>query len=340
MSSFFPAKAILRTLAYKTLAWEPILRRRRQKHLRNMAVVLMYHEIADDQDEIESWTVVKRSAFLRQVEYLRDNFEIVSLGDAISAMSGNREFSRPLAVITFDDGDAGNRRVLLPLVESLKVPVTIFIATRAVQDQTLYWFDRLINALQSDSPVNLDLSDLSLGNYVFNETRGARNWARIQALLAALKHVSYARREALADEIIARVGPQQWCGERIKPLRVDEVKDLASSSWLTIGAHSHCHNILTQLTPEGVKNSVSTSKRLLESWIGRTVDYFAYPNGDANPEVMNIVESCGFRCGLTTSARPWDRRDPVFALPRIAVGRYDAEEVFKLNLVGGIATLV
>jgi peptidoglycan/xylan/chitin deacetylase (PgdA/CDA1 family) len=123
-------------------------------------------------------------------------------------------------------------------------------------------------------------------------------------------------------------------------LRIDEVRELASCPWVTIGAHSHCHNILTQLAPEEMRNSIATSKQLLESWAGRAVDYFAYPNGDANTEVMSVVKSCGFKCGLTTLPRPWNRRDSAFALPRIAVGRYDVEEVFRLNLVGGIAAIV
>ena len=337
---FSPTNAMIRALAYKTLAWEPLLRHRRRTRLRNMSVVLMYHEIADDHDEIEAWTVVKKSAFLRQVEYLRENFDVVSLGDAISTMAEDRDLDRPLAVITFDDGDAGNRRVLLPLVEALKIPVTIFVATRAVQDQVSYWFDRLINALQSDDPIHLDLSGLSLGHHAFNETRGARNWVRIEALLAALKRVPPAEREALTDGIIARVVPRRWRGSLIRPLRIDEVRELASCPWVTIGAHSHCHNILTQLAPEEMRNSIAISKQLLESWAGRAVDYFAYPNGDANTEVMSVVKSCGFKCGLTTLPRPWNRRDSAFALPRIAVGRYDVEEVFRLNLVGGIAAIV
>src|SRR5258708_4728637 len=116
----------------------------------------MYHELARDDADIEAWTVMRESDFVRQLEFLVGHYDVVSLDQALGRTSPSAS-RRPRVVITFDDGDRGNATVLLPIVEAFKVPVTVYIATRQIADAKSYWFDRIINALQTNQPVTVDL---------------------------------------------------------------------------------------------------------------------------------------------------------------------------------------
>jgi peptidoglycan/xylan/chitin deacetylase (PgdA/CDA1 family) len=321
---------------YQVATWEPLFGPVRRRQLSGKTVVLMYHEVASDDDDVEAWTVVKHSDFVRQMDYLRTKFDVVSLSDAIARMAQPGSSDRPMAVVTFDDGDRGNRDVLLPIVESLELPVTIFVATRQVQDQRPYWFDRLVNTLQVEVPVIVSLPAVLPATYVINETSGARNWAKIQQLLVALKNLEPAARENAVDAIIDNLRLHTPHSRGIAPLTINDIKDLSCSRLVTIGAHSHCHNILTQLDYPAVLESVVQSKKLLESWSGRNVNYFAYPNGDYNDSVISAVAAAGFEAAMTTAPHPWESGENSFALPRIGVGRYDSLDVFKVGLVGGI----
>src|SRR6187200_2180919 len=78
--------------------------------------------------------------------------EVLADGDSV----------RPAAVLTFDDGGAGNHQHLLPVVEEARVPVTVFVATGHVESGQLYWFDRVVNALQVVEPISLDMRDVGL----------------------------------------------------------------------------------------------------------------------------------------------------------------------------------
>ena len=89
-------------------------------------------------------------------------------------------------MVTFDDGYAGNYRVLLPIVKSMNMPVTVFVATKHIQDQSLYWYDRLINALQGEE--NISLNHLLLGKYRINQCKGAENWREIESFYRILRH--------------------------------------------------------------------------------------------------------------------------------------------------------
>jgi peptidoglycan/xylan/chitin deacetylase (PgdA/CDA1 family) len=330
-------KTIMKGAAFKTFSFKPFLTMLRRKALRGRIVALMYHEIADDRDDVESWSVLRKSAFIRQMEYMLENFEIIDTRTALDSFSAGapaRE-GRPLSIITFDDGYAGNFRLLLPIVREMKIPVAVFVATGAVRDGTPYWYDRLSCGLDSAGPVSLDLGRFSLGSYRINHWRGARNWQEIGRLMHELKRLAPLKREDVVDEILTEVRPaSRGRSFNFAPLSIDEVRGLAEDPLITIGAHSHCHNILTQLEDGEIRESIATSKRLLEEWTGYSVDFFSYPNGNYDQRVIRALKEHGFKCSFTTEERPWDASDDPMTIPRIGVGRYDTFEYFKIRASG------
>ena len=309
----------------------------RKRKLRGSIIVLMYHEVAEDDHDIEAWTVVKRSDFVKQMEYIHDTFQVVSLDEAFQEIENDQAIDKPTAVITFDDGYAGNKHIVLPIAKSMNIPLTIFVSTRAVQEQDVYWYDRLILALQGEREINVDLEHISLSRYCVNQSKGSKNWAEIERLLTDLKTLGPSSRERVVSDIIADLrGSTTSDSYAMSPLALTDLHELSDCPLITIGAHSHCHNILTQLSNEEVRKSIQTSKALLESWIKRPVIYFAYPNGNYNDMVVSCLKESGFKCGLTTVSRPWKRGESYFTIPRIGIGRYDSFDYFKTKISGGI----
>lgn len=335
-----PIKEALKSVIYKALSFEPVLGHLRKRKLSRNIVVLMYHEIACDSDEIEAWTVVKESDFVRQMEYLSAHFNIISLKDALYQINNRDAYrmQRPSIVITFDDGYRGNRKVLFPIVKSMNIPATIFVATKTVQDGQAYWYDRLFNALERDKVITLKLNHLSLGNYQINKHKGVKNWGEIERLLFDLKKLEPNVREKAVESILKGFNDVSKNDTyKLSPLSISEVCELSEDPLITIGAHSHCHNLLTQLTEDNIINSVKTSKQLLEAWTGKPVSYFAYPNGNYNDIVIDILKKTGFKCGLTTEVRAWEGEESFFTIPRVGIGRYDSFDYFKVKISGVFA---
>jgi len=109
---------------------------------------------------------------------------------------------------------------------------------------------------------------------------------------------------------------------------------MARSRFVTFGAHSHGHEVLPQLSQEGVRDSVLRSKKLLEEWTGKPIQHFAYPHGLFTPEIAHIVQECGFVSSQSTRPGLWRKGDSDFAIPRVPVGRYDSLALFRMRVSG------
>lgn len=332
-------KRWLRPLVDRTASAPSVLALARRRLARRGVTVLMYHEIGRDDDTVDVWQVVRESDFLRQAEHLRRHYDVVTVDEALSRLPGLDEGERPLAVITLDDGNRGNLERLLPLVEREALPVTVYIASEHIEAQSTYWFDRIVNLCQTGAPLALDLSAFGLGHWSFNQDFGAANWARIQALLQRLKSFDMARCDEVAAAVAAQVGERPHV-RALAPLTPSEVGQLGASRWVTIGAHTHGHEVLTLLDDAQILASVQANQERLARWTGRTAHHFAYPSGICDQRVRDVIRQAGFRSAMGTWSGVWRPSDDPFWIPRIAVGRYDDFARFKANTVLGPVSAV
>lgn len=319
---------MIRRLARRALAGAPLypLLRRRALAARPLTI-LCYHTLGPDNGGPDAWTALRLADFRAQVALLRRHYRIVSLDEALDPPADDR----PRAVLTFDDGDRGLYHHLLPLLAEDPVPVTVYVATSQIESGAPYWFDRVANACGGPGRLELDLTAHGLGRIVI-EGRGEPRWLQQSALHDRLKRLDPAQREIAADRIVAQAPPP--AGPVLGPMTLAELQALAAHPAVTIGAHSHCHNLLDQIAPAAARASVARSKALLEDWTGRAVDHFAYPNGNHNAGLEAMVRDLGFRSATVLDNRLAAPGSDPHALSRIAVGRYDGLDRLKLRLAG------
>ena len=325
-----------RRLLVGLLATEPLLRRARRRSPPGVTV-LMYHEVLGDDDSAEAWTAIRVSELRRQIEYLRSEVDILSIDEALT----RGDAVRPAAVLTFDDGGAGNHQHLLPVLDEARVPVTVYVATGHVESGRLYWFDRVVNALQVVEPLKLDMRDVGLSEYAVGPPSGANNWAQIQRLLVDIKAAGVERNEELGTLVEERARAAGGAVRApLQPMTINQVRELAACPHVTIGAHSHAHSLLTQMSATDAAADVAKSRQLLQQWTGQSVEHFAYPSGGYDTRVRDIVAGCGFRTAVTTEKRLWRPGCDPFAIPRMSVGRYDSASSFRLALGGGAESVL
>lgn len=84
-----------------------------------------------------------------------------------------------------------------------------------------------------------------------------------------------------------------------------------------IGAHTVTHPKLTQLMPQQAWQEITDSKTALEDLLGKPVASFAYPKGDYNEAVKQMVYEVGLRFAATTREALVDGDIDWLALPRV-----------------------
>ena len=181
----------------------------------------------------------------------------------------------------------------------------------------------------------------SLGLYDLNG--GEVQWqVGVLKILEEVKKIDPRRRKEIVEAIItrfksaARTADFQIEVENnvFTPLTHHQVSLLTSQPLITIGAHSHCHNLLDQIPQEQAKISILKSKEILEYITGLKVQHFAYPNGNFNADLMRVVKDLGFKSAVTYKRGFYKNGSDPSSINRFGVGAGVSIEVFKAMLTG------
>ena len=122
--------------------------------------------------------------------------------------------------------------------------------------------------------------------------------------------------------------PAEWFAKegRAAPAIMDSQTIRAlSGQGVTFGPHTLTHPRLSRLDRAAVVAEVVESKRLLDEVLGRPTEYFCYPYGDYDEQVVAVVKEAGFKGALSCirgSAYP-GQEDP-YQIPRKAISYGDS----------------
>jgi peptidoglycan/xylan/chitin deacetylase (PgdA/CDA1 family) len=109
----------------------------------------------------------------------------------------------------------------------------------------------------------------------------------------------------------------------------EELQQLASSDWVTIGAHTVTHSRLSALSEEQQREEIFTSRSQLETLLGRPVTTFSYPYGrkdDYNHTSINLCREAGFvRAAANFYGLNYRWTDPM-QVPRYLVRNWGVDE--------------
>jgi peptidoglycan/xylan/chitin deacetylase (PgdA/CDA1 family) len=286
--------------------------------------VLAYHRVLAERDPLLA-EEPSAAEFERRMRWVKANFNVMPLGEAVRALREDRLPPRALC-ITFDDGYADNFCVAFPILQRLGLPATFFIATGFLDGGCMF-NDVVIEAVRAALSPGLDLDDLALGRHVLgSDEQRARAIARI---LARLRYFEPSRRSEVAREVARRAGAR---------IRTDLMMTSAQvralhAAGMEVGAHTVSHPILAEIGVQRARHEMAASRARLEEITGAPVRLFAYPNGtperDYRGEHAALAREVGFDAAVSAAwgaARagddlyqiprftPWDRADWRFGL--------------------------
>ncbi len=271
----------------------------RHKALRRVAV-FAYHRILPlpgpefpfDEELISS----SPEQFEREVRFLQRNADVLSLREMLAALRAPKSLPQRPVLITFDDGYMDNYETAFPILKSLGLPATFFLASALVGRRVAPWWDAIACCVKrstveeiaspfggADAPYRLDPRNRKASAKRFLERVKESPWTVAMAAVERLKLATGVVPEAFltADPFLS------W----------DQAREMAAAG-MEIGGHTRTHPLLTRLDPGSLYSETTGCFEEITREMGRAPVAFAYPVGSAramSAETDDAVKAAGFQ---------------------------------------------
>jgi len=254
---------------------------------------------------------IDEKKFDKLVEYLSNNFQILSLEEAVHKIKAKQLPPRAL-VITFDDGYRDNYDVALPILKKYDCPATFFVATSGIESGVL-WNDKVEQLIKSTEKKTI--SSIYTGKGLDISTKSQKVEAYLN-ITCAIKYNSHDERTKLISILQSELGPISYKRNMMNDI---QLKALVEQGY-SLGLHTHNHTIVSGEDEESVKQELSTNKCILENTVGKKIDFIAFPNGDFGQDFTqvhcDIASELGLKAGFSTNDGGGYYATNHFAIPR------------------------
>jgi peptidoglycan/xylan/chitin deacetylase (PgdA/CDA1 family) len=305
-----PGVAVKHGVAW-TLLRSGLLSLHRVARQRSRATILLYHRVNDEDDPF--FPALRVEHFVAQLEYLACHYRVEPLETVLDWLEQGAPGPARVA-ITIDDGYPDTREQVLPVLERLGLPATLFLCTGPPETGHPVWIDRARGMLKHARGKALRLPEVGLADLP-TDSKEARLRA-CGALLPRLKRLG----PADIAQVLCRMEEQLNPGsDRQALLSWNDVQRLARGP-VALGAHTHNHYLLAHLDDATIAAEITSSVELINARVGVRPRAFAYPNGDDGDydgRCIPVFRSLGLRSALSSRhglARPGA---DVWQLPRV-----------------------
>lgn len=250
-----------------------------RRRLAGRLVVLTFHRVRPDGEPAEGRPMrnleVPVRDFRNLLAWMRRRADPVALADwfsgegegaAAGGAGGLPAAPRrlPCFAVTFDDGWADNALYAAPVLEELRIPATIFLATGAVEKRMPFWWqvpgltDAGIEGMKSLPPERLE---------------------------RRVREAPPGVRDACAKEFL------DWT----------QVRKMAAGGLVRFGLHGHRHALMTSLSHTAALDDLCRCREILRARVpDALVPFFAWPNGNVRADLAPALESLGVRAAFGT----------------------------------------
>ena len=257
--------------------------------------ILLYHGVCK-YDHLKFNTLfITQKTFESHLKFYKKHFNIVSLDDYYQQKFSNDKFN---ICLTFDDGFANNYKYVLPLLEQYKVPATFFITAIQAAGYDILWND-FLGIISKYGPAKIGLENES-----YIKDRHKKYISTITGIKLAdkLRLCGFNEKAKMMKELysLCPFKKNKYDEDYWQQMTAEQIKELATSTFVTIGAHGYYHNDLAQINIRDAAEELTLTRLYLENIVEKKVTSFAFPYGSYNDAVIKASKNAGYAQLLAT----------------------------------------
>lgn len=271
--------------------------------------VLMFHRVLPDNENIKIPGIeINYTPFKNLILSLKNKYQFVSELELTEKSNKKKIF------LTFDDGYKDNYDLVYPLLESLKVPFTIFVTTDMIEENLFLWWYALDDLLNSKKKISLISEIKNFQSTPKNTKRKILN--------------NFLRKMKPNDQIDFFKSNFNLDLKKYKSINskfsmsYSQVREISNSKYGNIGGHTKSHLSLKNLNYENSLVEIESNKLLIETIVGKKITCFAYPYGSTNDfssKEIKILKKIGYKFGFTSIEGNYIINKNNYLIPRIPI---------------------
>ena len=267
--------------------------------------------------------------FRQQIEYMKNNFNIVTMEQVIDAVEGKSELSEKALLLTFDDGYIDNYTFAFPILEgSFFIPGKTFTTHQLLDVNKIHYIlaSADICKLVEDVKKEMDYYrgiefDYAPTDDLFNEY-AVESRFDIKETIFVKRMLQTVLPERLRNTISSNLF-EKYVGVSEEQLAyelymTEEQIRTMKRHGMFIGLHGYDHYWLGKLPKEQMKKDLDKALDTLDEFIDRKHWVMNYPYGSYNQDVLDYIKMKGACVGFTTEVKIADIcMDAALELPRL-----------------------
>ena len=299
----------------------------------NELTIVMYHYVRPIKGtEYPGIKGLELDGFLRQLDYLNEEYTIISQNDVVNAIKRDKPLPGNACWLTFDDGYKDHYKYVLTELQSREITASFFPPRSAIQESQLLDVNSVHFILEKSCRIDIlsieieqmclhggikkdKISEFRKEFCVSNRFDNALT-IYVKRLLQHLLPESL-RRDIISELFMRYVGQSEIKFAQELYMSVDEIKNLLKAG-MSIGSHGSNHCWLDQIgrnrQEKDIKQSLSFLEELgvpIKDWV------MCYPYGAFNNDTLDIVSKMGAAVGVTTRvSKALLSKDNPLTLPR------------------------
>jgi peptidoglycan/xylan/chitin deacetylase (PgdA/CDA1 family) len=304
--------------------------------------IVFYHYVRDvERTPFPGIKALSVAGFAAQLDWLQARFDVIDGPAFERAVLSGTGFSRPTALLTFDDGFVDHYEHVFPLLQSrglggifflsgatlgprptlLNVHRTHFLLSHLGADR----FTQDIGAALEAEGVDAGSGGGREGIYRYDEAPDTR----IKRIL------NYEAPYPVVDRVLSTVF-ERHLGDseafaRALYLSAGQVGEMARGG-MTFGFHTETHPVLSRLDRAAQRAQLRNGPRLIRDLTGQQTASFCYPHGFThtyNVDTLQVLEECNYSMAFNTA-----RREAVIGSDaRYELPRFDTRDVARAHEV-------
>jgi peptidoglycan/xylan/chitin deacetylase (PgdA/CDA1 family) len=293
--------------------------------------IVFYHYVRDvARTRFPGIKGLSPDAFTAQLDWLQERFEVVDGPAFERAFETGAGFTRPAALLTFDDGFIDHYEHVFPILRSRGLGGIFFVSGGTFRTRPLLLnvhkthlllshlgaerFTREVGAALAAEGVTVTAAQDRDGVYRYDEAPDVR----------VKRVLNYEAPYPVVDRVLGGVferhlGDSEACARELY-LSAGHVREMAEGG-MTFGFHTETHPVLSRLGRDAQREELQHGPALVRDLTGQDTVSFCYPYGFAhtyNAETLALLAECGYSMAFTTARRDsMVGQDARYELPRV-----------------------